>query len=100
MSSRFRDFIEPTEDAPSISLQTRQQESHLRSILKALTWRFIATSTTISITYVISGDGSLAAKVGGIDVGAKRALYYGHERAWQLLPQGAERRLFRLRERF
>jgi uncharacterized membrane protein len=80
--------------------QTRPQESHLRSILKALTWRFIATVTTITITYVVSGDGSLAVKVGGIDIGAKLALYYGHERAWQLLPRGAIRRLFRFRKRF
>jgi uncharacterized membrane protein len=83
-----------------MSLPTELQESHLRSILKALTWRFVATLTTVGIVYVVSGDVAFAAKIGGIDVAAKIALYYFHERAWQLVPRGAIRSMLQLRKRF
>ena len=82
-----------------MSLRTELQESHLRSILKVLTWRFVATLTTVGIVYVVAGDAVFAAKIGGIDVAAKFALYYVHERAWQLVPRGTIRGLFQLRKR-
>ena len=82
-----------------MSQRTEQQESHLRSVLKALTWRFVATLTTIGIVYVISRDVVFAAKIGGIDVAAKIALYYAHERAWQQVQRGTIRSLFKRRKR-
>lgn len=75
-----------------------QKESHIRSLLKTLSWRIIATSTTITIAYFVFGDISNALKVGGIEFFAKMIIYYFHERVWQLVPMEKIRVLFRLKE--
>lgn len=71
------------------------KESHVRSILKGLSWRVIATSTIIVIAYVTTGDISLALEIGAIEFFIKFMLYYGHERAWQLVPRGTFRKIYR-----
>jgi uncharacterized membrane protein len=70
-----------------------QKESHLRSILKGITWRVIATSTTIGIAYFITGHIGDALKIGAIEFVGKVFIYYLHERAWQLVPRGKIRSL-------
>ena len=69
------------------------KESHLRSVLKGVTWRFIATGTTIAIAYIITGEISDALKIGGIEFVGKIFIYYLHERAWQIFPRGSIRSL-------
>ncbi len=70
-------------------------ESHLRSVLKGFTWRIIATTTTMTIAYLITGEIGDALKIGGIEFVGKIFIYYLHERAWQLLPRGAVRSVFK-----
>ncbi len=69
------------------------RESRARSILKAFTWRVIASMATIGVAYLVTGDLSIAGAVGLLDFLIKLLLYYFHERAWQLLPRGSIRRL-------
>ena len=64
------------------------RESHVRSLLKGLTWRFLATGTTMTIAWATTGDMSLALKIGGIEFFAKFFVYYLHERVWLLVPAG------------
>ena len=71
------------------------RESHLRSLLKAFSWRIVATSTTAIIAYIITGEIVAAVMIGGIEFFAKLIIYYLHERAWQLVPRGSIRNLFR-----
>ena len=71
---------------------TKQKETHLRSILKGVTWRIIATSTTIAIAYLITGEIGDALKIGAIEFVGKIFIYYLHERVWLLLPRGTIRR--------
>ena len=68
------------------------RESRLRSVLKALSWRVLATLTTIVIAYFIMGDMQTALKIGAVEVVAKMAIYYLHERAWAQVPLGTLRR--------
>ena len=68
-------------------------ESHLRSILKALSWRIVATCTTIFLAWAVFGDVSKALAVGFFEFFLKFAIYYVHERAWQLAPRGTVRKL-------
>lgn len=68
------------------------KESHLRSILKGLTWRVIATSTIIAIAYFKTGDVTMALEIGAIEFFIKLLLYYLHERAWQVVPRGKIRK--------
>ncbi len=57
-------------------------ESHIRSILKGFTWRIIASVTTMTVVYAITGDLALVASVGLVDVVVKVLFYYLHERTW------------------
>jgi len=68
-------------------------ESHLRSILKGLSWRIVASATTILIAYTITGDTTIAIQIGGVEAILKIAFFYLHERAWLALPRGTIRHL-------
>lgn len=81
----------------AISQETITRESHLRSILKAFTWRFVATSATFAISYIVTGKTSMAFTIAGIEVIAKLVIYYFHERVWQLVPRGTIRKLLKRR---
>ena len=81
-----------------------QKDSNLRSILKAITWRLIATFTTFVLAYLIfqnSGCEDVLQKssiVAGLELFIKLLLYYLHERAWLLVPRGTIRSLWRLKK--
>ena len=59
------------------------QDSKLRSLAKALSWRVIATLTTGTIAYLVTGELGTAALIGGVEFFVKFVIYYFHERAWQ-----------------
>tara|TARA_Y100000385_G_scaffold291090_2_gene367157 strand:- start:4384 stop:4629 length:246 start_codon:yes stop_codon:yes gene_type:complete len=69
------------------------KESRLRSFLKGLTWRIIATGTIIAIAYFTTSDVELALKIGGLEFVIKLLMYYAHERAWQSIPRGRIRKI-------
>ena len=73
------------------------RESHLRSLLKGLTWRVLATLTTVCVAYWILKDRENAVKealtIGGVEFFAKLGIYYLHERAWQHVPIGTVRKM-------
>ena len=73
------------------------KESHIRSVLKGLTWRIVATSTTVTIAYIVTGETKTALTIGGIEFLGKIFIYYLHERAWLLVPRGTIRKTFRLK---
>lgn len=64
------------------------RETGARSLAKATSWRVLATLTTILLVYVATGEFKLAFSVGAVEVFAKMALYYGHERMWLHIPFG------------
>ncbi len=57
-------------------------ETRLRSILKALTWRLIASLVTASIVFIITREAALSVSVGILDSLVKVFAYYFHERLW------------------
>lgn len=69
------------------------RDSRTRSLLKGLTWRFVATATTVVIAWAVTGDTRIAVEIGAFEVVSKIFVYYLHERAWQLVPH--DLRLFR-----
>lgn len=52
------------------------------SLIKSLSWRMLATLTTIIISYAVTKEIKFAMTIGGIEVIAKILLYYVHERVW------------------
>ena len=66
------------------------KESRLRSLLKGISWRIIATSDTVLVVLLITclyGSCSIgsAIKIGAIEFIIKFLIYYLHERIWQKL---------------
>ncbi len=69
------------------------RETHARSLIKGLSWRTLASATTIGIAYFITGDTSIALEIGGIEAISKIIFFYLHERAWQMVPRGTIRHI-------
>ena len=53
-----------------------------RAVAKAISWRIIASITTMAIVYLFTGHLLLSAGVGIIEVITKMIFYYFHERFW------------------
>lgn len=64
------------------------KETKTRSIVKTLSWRVVATLTTIALVYIFVGDTTIAFTVGGIEVILKMLVYFIHERVWDKLKFG------------
>jgi adenylylsulfate kinase len=58
------------------------KDAHHRSILKALSWRVLATLATILIVFAFTRKIVLSVGVGAVEVVIKLILYYLHERMW------------------
>ena len=69
------------------------RESRLRSVLKAVSWRVLATLTTMVIAYFVTGNVGDALKIGSVEVGVKLVIFYLHERTWAQLSLGAVRKM-------
>jgi len=63
-------------------------ESHLRSIAKALSWRFMGTVATFFVAFIITRKPDLALQIGLTDTIIKLAAFYGHERLWSMIKFG------------
>ncbi|MCP4970222.1 MAG: DUF2061 domain-containing protein [Arcobacter sp.] len=63
-------------------------EKAYRSVAKTISWRTIGTLDTIIISYFITGDLTMAASIGTIELFTKMVLYYFHERAWNKISFG------------
>lgn len=64
------------------------KDTRKRSISKAITWRILATITTMVLVFVFTGEWKLSLGVGVLDVVIKLLLYYGHERIWNSVKWG------------
>jgi len=67
------------------------KETNIRSIVKGISWRFIATATTMVIVYFFFGNLELAIATGLLETVAKVGLYWGHEKIWQRIRWGKKR---------
>ncbi len=66
-------------------------ETKFRSLLKAISWRILATLATAMLVYAFFGKLKLAAAIGGIEVVLKIAIYFLHERLWERIKFGRVR---------
>ncbi len=63
-------------------------ETHMRSLVKAISWRIVATLTTIFLVFAFTGDLILSSGVGLTEIIAKLIVYYFHERLWNAIGFG------------
>jgi len=65
-------------------------EKRARSLAKTISWRLVATSTTILLVFLFTGDLAISVGVGSLELVAKIVIYYIHERIWNTLNFGRE----------
>ena len=63
-------------------------ETHVRSIAKAITWRFGGTIVTFVVAWILTRKFELAAQIGVLDTVIKLGAFYVHERMWNRLSFG------------
>ena len=68
---------------PDLMAQTRS-----RSLIKAATWRAIATLTGVGIVLVLTGELEHGVTFAVADISLKMLFYYMHERGWELVGWG------------
>ena len=62
--------------------ESRTVDSNLKSVLKTISWRIVGTIDTMVISFLITGDFTVAFSIGSVEVITKMILYYLHERVW------------------
>ena len=63
-------------------------ETHVRSIIKTLSWRLLATAITFSVSWILTRRITLAVEIGLADTLLKLGVYYSHERIWNRVSFG------------
>ncbi len=63
-------------------------ETHTRTIAKAISWRALATLTTMTIVFLFTRRIMLSLGVGLAEILAKITFYYVHERVWDKVSWG------------
>ena len=77
-----------TLNAPANDLPTHMRDGHLRSIVKAASWRVAGTVDTFVLGFLFTGSLKLAGSIASTEVITKLGLFYLHERAWNRLSWG------------
>ena len=67
------------------------KETKKRAVVKTISWRITATLTTAVLVYLFTGELTIAISVGLLEMLAKMALYYIHERLWDKSHFGKQR---------
>lgn len=63
-------------------------DSTVRSIAKTISWRITGSGATFLISYVVSGNFSIAGTIAAIQLTANTLLYFIHERIWNKISWG------------
>ncbi len=58
------------------------QDSHLHSLIKAVSWRIFGSAATAGLVYLFTHNKTAALSVGGAEAFGKIFLFYAHERLW------------------
>lgn len=64
------------------------KESHLRSLIKAISWRVFGTIATMLIAYFFTHKLNLTLYIGLFEFSSKIGLFYLHERLWNATSLG------------
>ena len=69
-------------------------ESHLRSLLKGISWRLVGTIDTMMVSYFFTGNLKISGKIGATEIITKIILYYFHERIWIYFLKNRDEHIF------
>ena len=66
----------------------KPEETHTRSVIKGITWRILASISTLVLSYVLTGNIVFAGVISIADTIIKFLEYFLHERIWSYIPWG------------
>ncbi len=66
-------------------------ESRKRSLVKAISWRVIATAVTMLVSYIWLEEWATSIALALAANGIKAGLYYAHERGWNRIDFGRKK---------
>ncbi len=81
-------IIEQVLDKKRHFREDQLSETPVRSIMKSASWRILGTIDTILISWIITGEISVAFSIGSIELATKMILYFFHERIWNTIKWG------------
>jgi uncharacterized membrane protein len=67
-------------------------EKPIRSLAKAVSWRIVATLTTILLAFIFTGNWVISGFIGATELVVKILVYFVHERVWNVSNFGRERK--------
>lgn len=65
-------------------------ETPIRSLAKAISWRITGTVDTFIISWIITGQALLASGIAFTEIMTKVFLFWMHERAWNRVDWGKD----------
>lgn len=68
-------------------LESSKNTNRVVSATKAVTWRIVGTIDTWCISYILTGEATVAFSIASFEVFTKMVLYYFHERTWEWIKQ-------------
>ena len=71
-----------------VELDRFMDESHLRSVVKAISWRLFGTFATMLIVLLLTHKIKMTLYIGLLEFTSKIVLFYLHERMWGLVSFG------------
>ena len=63
-------------------MKLKKRDKPIKSIAKAISWRIIASLTTMSLVFIFTGELVLSLSIGFFEIILKMLFYYAHERVW------------------
>lgn len=67
-------------------------EKPIRSVAKAISWRIVASLTTIFLAFIFTRNLVLSGTIGFSELLLKPLIYFIHERVWNLSDFGRQRK--------
>ena len=63
-------------------------DSHIRSLIKAVSWRLVGSLDTFMLSLLVTGNAKYAVSIATAEALTKIVLYYIHERVWRRVRWG------------
>lgn len=67
-------------------------EGRKRTIVKTISWRVMATIITILLVFFFTGRIDISLEIGALEVVLKLLFYYLHERGWNMISWGYQKK--------
>jgi len=75
---------------PETAATPGAKDGHLRSLAKAVSWRFVGSLDTLTLSYLVTGNIIWAGSIASAETITKIILFYLHERVWRRVRWGLD----------